>query len=137
MSLATEKIDRVNNYTTETTQERIASEENRLNAILKTKKMLEDKKITLEVYADFISKNENFKNKIKEVEEFIENIEAIIGYFQPTKFDVREIKPEIKKFISDYETFFKENENNIKESALMKFEKYIEEIKEMEKLLEI
>lgn len=137
MSLATEKIDRVNNYTTETTQERIASEENRLNAILKTKKMLEDKKITLEVYADFISKNENFKNKIKEVEEFIENIEAIIGYFEPTKFDVREIKPEIKKFISDYETFFKENENNIKESALMKFEKYIEEIKEMEKLLEI
>lgn len=137
MSLATEKIDRVNNYTTETTQERIASEENRLNAILKTKKMLEDKKITLEVYANFISKNENFKNKIKEVEEFIENIEAIIGYFEPTKFDVREIKPEIKKFISDYETFFKENENNIKESALMKFEKYIEEIKEMEKLLEI
>lgn len=137
MSLATEKIDRVNNYTTETTQERIAPEENRLNAILKTKKMLEDKKRTLDVYADFISKNENFKNKIKEVEEFIENIEAIIGYFEPTKFDVREIKPEIKKFISDYETFFKENENNIKESALMKFEKYIEEIKEMEKLLEI
>lgn len=135
MSLTTDRIDKINQYNSEISNERNMSEENRLNMILKMKKMLEDKKITLEVYSDFISKHEDFKSKIKEVEEFIKNIEMIIGYFEPIKFNTQKVGSEIKNFIFNYGEFFRKNEDSIKESALIKFEKYIEDIKEMEELL--
>lgn len=130
-----EEMDLARNNFKKAGEEHDASEENKLGAILEAKNTLEDKKRTLEIYSDFISKNENFKSKIKQAQDFVKDIESMIGYFEPISFDVVSLKPKIDDFSIKYRKFFRENKDGIWEATLIKFEKHIEDLKKMEKLL--